>query len=205
MHKVTAPDATDDNEFTDGDPQSGTPATTVEAKYLNTLQRELVNVVEQENMILDEQDDTQVYQAMRSVVRTMVPGLVEPLINHTVAPGTRMLFVQEAAPPGWTQDNAYNDRVIRVVDSQGVGASVGGDWFISGLMTSAHNHMYSGMTTTESAQRGLVTGSGGQNETVTARLHTHRYAGRTTSSTVPVHSSGLWRPAYLNVIMCRRN
>jgi hypothetical protein len=42
--------------------------------------------------------------------------------------GTRMLFIQAAAPTGWTQDVTYNDRALRVVSTGAgnVGGATGG-------------------------------------------------------------------------------
>lgn len=50
--------------------------------------------------------------------------------------GTKMLFYQASAPPGWTQDTTANDRVLRVVDSAGAGT--GGSWTISGVTVDNH-------------------------------------------------------------------
>lgn len=42
MHKIDAPHATADNEFTDGSPSTGIEATELISKWFNTVQRELV-------------------------------------------------------------------------------------------------------------------------------------------------------------------
>lgn len=65
MHKIDAPGATGGNEFTEGDPQLAIAATTVGAKWLNTIQRELVAVVEDVGITLDDTIDTQLLQAIR--------------------------------------------------------------------------------------------------------------------------------------------
>lgn len=64
MHKVDAPGATVDGEFQDGDPQQGVEATLLASKWHNTIQREVVNVVENAGLVLDDQDDTQLLQAI---------------------------------------------------------------------------------------------------------------------------------------------
>lgn len=64
MHKVDAPGATAGNEHTDGDPGTATPATVLAAKWHNTVQRELVNIVEAESIVLDDGDDQQVLEAL---------------------------------------------------------------------------------------------------------------------------------------------
>lgn len=63
MHKTDAPGHLN-NEFTEGNPQTGTKATQVGAKFLNTIQREIVHVVTQAGISLDDEDDTQLYQAI---------------------------------------------------------------------------------------------------------------------------------------------
>ena len=50
--------------------------------------------------------------------------------------GTKMLFVQAAAPTGWTQDTSQTDLVLRIVD--GTGGGTGGDWEISGVSVDGH-------------------------------------------------------------------
>lgn len=54
------------------------------------------------------------------------PALADdPTIAVTLIPaGTKMLFMQAAAPTGWTQDVVYNDRAFRLVNTAGGG--VGG-------------------------------------------------------------------------------
>lgn len=49
--------------------------------------------------------------------------------------GTNMIFKQAAAPAGWTQDAADNDRLLRVVS--GAGGSADGQWTITGLTATA--------------------------------------------------------------------
>jgi len=196
MHKVDAPGADLANEFSDGDPQTGVPATTLESKFMNTLQRELVNVVEQEDIELDDKNDGQVYQAMQSLMQKTSAG--------EIPPGTRMLFAQAGAPTGWTQDSSVNDRVIRVV--RGPGNGVGGSWKLTGL-THAHTHDYQG--TTDSAPIGnnqRLRFQSGSSRTSIPTLSGQPYQGETTppdSSTVV--SDALWRPPYLDVIACRKN
>jgi len=91
MHKIDAPDATGANEFRDGDAALGLLATVVWSKWLNTVQRELVAVVESEGIALDDADDVQMLEAIAAKVAAVIPV------------GTIMLFGQNAAPTGWTR------------------------------------------------------------------------------------------------------
>ncbi len=68
MHKVDADGATGGNEYTDGNPQTNTPATVVGAKHLNTIQRELVAIVEAADINLDDEEDEQILEALRKII-----------------------------------------------------------------------------------------------------------------------------------------
>jgi len=89
MHKVDAPSATPNNEFTDGNPQNGIPATTLESKYMNTVQRELVNVVEGAGLRLNDKDDGQLQKAIKKMIGPPVvippppPAPKEPTMEIT--------------------------------------------------------------------------------------------------------------------------
>lgn len=52
-------------------------------------------------------------------------------------PGTKAIFYQASAPSGWVQDTEENDRMLRLVDSQGGGT--GGQWEISGITVHKHS------------------------------------------------------------------
>jgi hypothetical protein len=64
MHKVDSPGATPSNEYTDGDPGVPTEATIIAAKHLNTIQRELVKIVEDAGLTLDDENDQQIRAAL---------------------------------------------------------------------------------------------------------------------------------------------
>lgn len=82
-------------------------------------------------------------------------------LNDCVA-GTVALFLQAAAPAGWTLSAAHNDRVLRINNT--VGGGVGGSWTISGFASAGHV-----LTTAELPASGLtVTGTA-----ASAGAHTH--------------------------------
>ncbi len=64
MHKIDTPGADAASEFTSGNPFAAIPATVVGHEWLNSIQRELVKVVEDEGLSLDKNDDTQLSQAL---------------------------------------------------------------------------------------------------------------------------------------------
>ena len=53
-----------DNQFTEGDPTSGIPTTVITGDWLNAVQNELVNAIENAGLTLDKEDNTQLLQAM---------------------------------------------------------------------------------------------------------------------------------------------
>jgi len=68
MHKIDGPGATVGNEWTEGNPAGGIPATTVTDDFMNTIQRELVEVVEGAGLTLNKPDDTQVRQGIQALI-----------------------------------------------------------------------------------------------------------------------------------------
>lgn len=76
MQKIDGPGATVENEFTEGNPSTGTPATVVLAKWLNSVQRELVALVEEFGGELDDEDDEQIAALIISAIENEVAGVV---------------------------------------------------------------------------------------------------------------------------------
>ncbi|ULH12278.1 pyocin knob domain-containing protein [Serratia marcescens] len=76
MQKIgdTTKTADSNGEFTDGDPQKQIPPTWIMAAWLNTLQREVIKVVQEGGLTLNPKDDTQLYQAIEKLVGTAVKG-----------------------------------------------------------------------------------------------------------------------------------
>lgn len=130
---------------------------------------------------------------------------------------TKMVFVQAAAPSGWTGLDDASDRVLSVVTTtSATGGATGGSWTISGLSASvtvgsttlstsqipSHNHSY------ERAENSAKSGNNNDvfadnNSTSTGNAggggsHSH-------SGSASLSSTGAWRPAYQNVIVCTKN
>lgn len=70
MHKIDAPHATPNNEFTDGNPSTGIEATELIAKWHNTVQREIVNVIEGAGLTLNDANDGQLFASIQALLRT---------------------------------------------------------------------------------------------------------------------------------------
>lgn len=68
MHKIDGPGATVGNEWTEGNPAGGIPATTVTDDFMNTIQREIVEVVENTGAVLNKPDDTQLRVAIQAMI-----------------------------------------------------------------------------------------------------------------------------------------
>lgn len=79
MHKIDT-DTAVGNEFVDGNAAASIKATRLNAKWFNTIQRELCNIVEQAGMALSENDDGQVLRAvLELVLRTLSAGLLKQI------------------------------------------------------------------------------------------------------------------------------
>jgi len=85
MQKIAGAGATAQNTFTKGDPATGVPATEVTQEWLNTMQAELVYIVEQAGLTLDALDNTQVKVA------------IDMMIAAQVAAGTAMSLIPAGA------------------------------------------------------------------------------------------------------------
>lgn len=72
MHKIDGAGATGTNEFTEGDPVAAELPTQVTAKWLNTMQREVVAVVEAAGLTLDDEDDGQLLAAINILIDNAV-------------------------------------------------------------------------------------------------------------------------------------
>lgn len=137
-------------------------------------------------------------------------GLLPGGVLHMPA-GTVALFVQAAAPTGWTQVVTWNDTILRVVND-GTGSSIGGSWTISGVTAAdaghplavselpVHSHTANSIATTGTVQGGgsltMVSGTSNTVSVGAGNAHTH---------TITIAADGTWRPAYVNVIACSKN
>jgi hypothetical protein len=152
-----------------------------------------------------------------------VTGNIQTQINNLAANlyapvNTVMLFIQSAAPSGWSLVNSYADRVLRVIGSGGTGGSTGGSWTISGLQADAYalEEWESGVNSHYHVQPGLqYVGSGGSYQiTPNANGNFHYSTTYTTGQpankqAATAHQHGVthtpgWRPAYVDAIPCKK-
>lgn len=64
MHRTDASGATAANKFTDGNPSTGTPATVVDAAWLNAVQEAIAYVIEAAGLVLTKGNDDQLFKAI---------------------------------------------------------------------------------------------------------------------------------------------
>lgn len=75
-----------------------------------------------------------------------IEASITALTGELSAPqGTKMVFLQAAAPNGWTQETTNNDFMLRIVNTAG-GATGGTDSPIANDILIAHSHTFSGTT-----------------------------------------------------------
>lgn len=68
-----------EGKFTDGNPALGQLATAVTAKWLNDLQEEVVTVIAQNNMALDGESQTQLYDAILNMISNAIGAIEFPV------------------------------------------------------------------------------------------------------------------------------
>ena len=105
-----------------------------------------------------------------------------------VPSGTKQLFVQTAAPTGWTKDTTHNDKALRVVSGA---ASSGG--------SVAFETAFASKTPTGSVTITSVTGSAGNTTLSTPQIPSHNHAGIGSTGFVnspPAPVNGVGRVSY---------
>ena len=151
------------------------------------------------------------FRIVSGIIPTSVPGdftvggqLFLPGGLDIIPKNTKMLFINSAAPPGWTFDATQADRVFRGAATVGAGTTQGGTWTISGL-SMAHTHPIS---FNSSAGIGTETQAVGQTPGIAtmSSSHYHTVVGNTAAaSTSTVSHTPGWRPAYVDTIVCSMN
>lgn len=81
------------------------------------------------------------------------------LSGSTFPTGTKMLFYNNAAPPGWTTDAAIDDKFVRITDDDaGEGATTGGTWddLAHTHTAPSHNHSMQNHTHSDGTLRAEI-------------------------------------------------
>lgn len=74
MKRIDHETATAENQFTEGNPSGGVPATVVTADWLNGIQEEMAKVIEEAGIEMDGEDLTQLKQAIAAMVEAALPS-----------------------------------------------------------------------------------------------------------------------------------
>lgn len=86
MHRIDDVNATPENLFTEGDPIGGTPATKITDDWLNDLQEEVCNVIEDAGETLEKGTRDQLLTAIDTKISEQAPAA--PITGYTSGPGT---------------------------------------------------------------------------------------------------------------------
>ncbi len=73
MHRIDHATAAPGDLFTEGNPATATPATTVTADWLNAIQEEVAAVIDAAGITLDKEDNTQLTQAIAALIAASIP------------------------------------------------------------------------------------------------------------------------------------
>jgi hypothetical protein len=93
MHRIDGPGAAPGNLFTEGNPGSGVPATTVTDDWMNAVQEELVHVLALASLTPNKPDNTQLGDALEILIRRAKPiGMV--ITGYWTAAPTGTLLLQ---------------------------------------------------------------------------------------------------------------
>ncbi|RDT10330.1 hypothetical protein DXF82_03155 [Enterobacter hormaechei] len=109
MHRIDTSTAQKDkfgagkNGFTDGNPQTGTQSTALNASFFDTVQEEVCAVIEDEGITLDSENNGQLLEAIKSKITTAIGGLPgAPVTSVNGKTGAVQLKAQDV---GVTMDN----------------------------------------------------------------------------------------------------
>lgn len=95
MHRIDGAGATASNLFTEGDPSTGVPATTVTGAWLNAIQEEVAHVIEAAGIVLNKADNGQLYAAIAAIVSA----------GQGFTTGDLKITMKATADAGWVMCN----------------------------------------------------------------------------------------------------
>lgn len=138
---------------------------------------------------------------------------VQRKLDAEIPSGTDMLFVESAAPSGWSFIAANDDRMPLITGTEAQGGDTGGNWSLNGISIDNHvltvaempSHRHEGGADQKTAQSGAI-------EAVSRARHYDDGSAKLYTSYVGSgsgHNHGIsnadWRAKYVKVIQCRRD
>ncbi len=128
MHRIDGP-GHDNNQFTEGDPQIPTPATTVTADILNALQEEIASVIEGSGDTLDKADNGQLLQAIDALRNAAYSGFDRVTRRHDSY--------------GGHLDTILHNSVYDIGDDGSKGTPLGSGWYFVETRVHSNTDEYS--------------------------------------------------------------
>jgi len=134
-------------------------------------------------------------------------GTIVPL--QFAPSGTKMLFIQNTAPTGWTFVAENNDTVIINQSTVGNGGTTGGSWTISGISSASHALTESEMpahTHGYLRQQSTAVGSGSAGGAQTSpSAATSDSTGGSAAHSHTLTLGSTWRPLWVGSISCTKD
>lgn len=124
MHRIDVPSATPDNEFTEGSPTGGVPATTVSADWLNDIQEEIMSVLTNQGIAPIKGVQDQLLQAIIGISGDSVPAAT------TTVAGILMLATQALVDAGTNNNSAVTPLTLNTLVKAGFSILLGANGYI---------------------------------------------------------------------------
>ncbi|MEE9357456.1 phage tail protein [Candidatus Vondammii sp. HM_W22] len=181
MHRIDGP-GHNNNVFTEGDPQTATPATQVTDDWLNSVQEEIAAVIEEDGGALDKADNTQLL--------TKIQALIVASQQSGIPSGAVITWGDGALPTGYLECNGaainrttYSD--LFAVIGTGFGAGDGSTTF---NLPDLRGEFIRGWDNSRGIDSGRALRSSQTADTSYSRFTSARQtSGATTSVTIPVN------------------
>jgi hypothetical protein len=120
---------------------------------------------------------------------------------------TKMVFIENAAPSGWTLASISDDSVLLLENTAAQGGATGGSWTITGFTIPAHNHNANASSIAASNNTVFGTQNPGNVTTFVADTHTHPAPNVSVANAnlTVAQNNNSWRPKYTKAIVCSKN
>ncbi len=183
-------------------PHSVTKAQVSLGSVIDALQVAATDIVSQADAEAGTSTTARIWNALR------VKQAIQALAPSPIEAGTIMCFFQAAAPTGWTQDATHNDKVLRVVN--GAGGGDAGSWTITGVTVDSHVLTVAEMPAHAHQSGGSVSIAGSDATPTNVRrpdtaAPDGEIVGGGGGHVHGLTSDGVWRPAYIDVIIAAKD